>query len=100
MWQTIFEMTSSTNEGLTIQFLLDSSSVKLQHIVKFKTENIRHIESMTRTLWFGMHTRRSSLLKNRLVGTIRCYCTGTEILIVVLYKIPLGVTHRLGEVTR
>ena len=53
------------NEGLAIQFLLDSSSVKLRHIVKFKTENLRDIENMTRTLCFGMHTRRSSLLKNR-----------------------------------
>ena len=67
------------NEGLAIQFLLDSSSVKLRHIVKFKTENLRNIENMTRTLCFGMHTRRSSLLNNRWVGTIRCYCTGTNI---------------------
>ena len=28
------------NEGLATQFLLDSSSVKLRHIVKFKTENL------------------------------------------------------------
>ena len=53
------------NEGLTIQFLLDSSSVKLRHIVKFKTENLRDIENMTRTSCLGMHTRRSSLFKNR-----------------------------------
>ena len=67
------------NEGLTIQFLLDSSSVKLRHIVKFKSENLRDIENMTRTLCFGMHTRRSSLLMNRCIGTIRCYCTSTKI---------------------
>ena len=88
------------NKGLTIQFLLDSSSVKLQHIVKFKTENLRDIENMTRTVCFGMHTRRSNILKNRWVGTIRCYYTGTKYFIVVSYKNPLGVTHRLGEVTR
>ena len=88
------------NKGLTIQFLLDSSSVKLQHIVKFKTENLRDIENMTRTLCFGMHTRRSSILKNRWVGTMRCYCTGTKYFRVVLYKNHLGVTHRMCEVTR
>ena len=53
------------NEGLIIQFLLDSPTVNVRHIVKFKTENLRDIENMTRTLCFGMHTRRSSLLKNR-----------------------------------
>jgi len=54
------------NERLTIQFLLDSSSVKLRHIVKFKTENLRDIENMTRTLCFGMHNTTIKLIEEQM----------------------------------
>ncbi|CAC5387641.1 unnamed protein product [Mytilus coruscus] len=50
------------DEGLMVQFIMDSSSEKIKQIVNIKHQNIRDIENITRTLCYGLHTKRTTLL--------------------------------------
>ena len=49
-------------DGLLLQLILDSSATKLRHIFKHQHQNRIDIERITRTLCYGLHTRRAALL--------------------------------------
>lgn len=53
------------NENIMVNFILDCSTEKAKPYVQLKRNNISDIETMTRTLCYGLHTRRMSLLPKK-----------------------------------
>lgn len=54
------------NEKIMVNFILDCSTEKAKPFVQLKRNNIRDIEAITRTLCYGLHTKRASLLPRKM----------------------------------